>query len=242
MIPGEAPNTPDADQVRDCLDRGWIVVVPSYRACAAPTSPVHLLEGPMQDCRDALSWVHSSLEDHIARHDGGPYLVDVDHVFACGTGAAGGHLALALGFGVVRPAAGICDMCGACGFADTAAWAEKLLFRESHHQSADSFCAVDPLLNVSSTFPPTVIVHGSDDRSVPLQLSEKLYAELQKEGVKSRLIVVVPGEEDPSDQSVVTKKAAGTATWQQQQRRQGFDFLEALLSRDNMQGERPFLT
>ncbi|CAK7229497.1 hypothetical protein SBRCBS47491_007267 [Sporothrix bragantina] len=277
----------NADQVQDCLDRGWIVVVPNHRLCPQ----VNLLEGPMQDCRDLLSWIQDGkLEDHIARHDGGPYLVDVEYIFAFGT-SSGGHLALSLGYGVQRPVAGIYDMYGVCSFAD-AAWADKLphiqaLLPESLSQDivdqvynespvpveggvslegqakpgppdfsvprvafaftqigggtvvdaiwppsergpeGNDFKAVDPLLNVTSTFPPTIIVHGANDRMVPLRFSQQLYAELQKNNVKSQL-VEVPGE----DHTFAAKMAVGSATWNLQ--RQGFDFLEALLPRDDM--------
>ncbi|KAG8412658.1 hypothetical protein J3458_013099 [Metarhizium acridum] len=43
------------DQVKDCLDRRWIVLVPNHRLCPQ----VNLLEGPIQDCRDLLSWMHN---------------------------------------------------------------------------------------------------------------------------------------------------------------------------------------
>src|SRR3954466_15628932 len=41
-------------QVKDCLDRGWIVLVPNHRLCPG----VNILEGPMQDIRDLLTWIH----------------------------------------------------------------------------------------------------------------------------------------------------------------------------------------
>ncbi|KAG7139918.1 Non-reducing polyketide synthase ascC like protein [Verticillium longisporum] len=43
--------------------------------------------------------------------------LDLDHVFSFGT-SSGGTLALALGFGVPRPVAGIFDMYGPCNFPD----------------------------------------------------------------------------------------------------------------------------
>lgn len=80
------------DQVKDCLNRSWIVLAPNHRLCPQ----VNLLEGPIQDCRDLLAWIHSgafgnSLESQL----GFRYPLDLDHVFAFGT-SSGGTLALSL--------------------------------------------------------------------------------------------------------------------------------------------------
>lgn len=81
---------------------------------------------------------------------------------------------------------------------------------------------VDPLRNVTSSFPPTVIVHGDADTMVPIDLSRALYAALQKAGVKSQMIDV-PGEEH----TFAGKMQVGSQTWNIQ--KQGFDFLESLI-------------
>lgn len=79
------------DQIKDCLNRGWIVVVPNHRLCPQ----VNLLEGPMQDCRDLLEWIYDhGLERTIHGHSH-PHTCDLEHVFAFGT-SSGGHLALSL--------------------------------------------------------------------------------------------------------------------------------------------------
>lgn len=92
------------DQIRDCLDRGWIVLAPNHRLCPQ----VDLLEGPVQDCRDLLAWLHAGALSDLA---------DLERVFAFGT-SSGGTLAMCLGFGVPRPVAGIYSMYGACNFSD----------------------------------------------------------------------------------------------------------------------------
>ena len=80
------------DQVQDCLDRGWIILAPNHRLCPQ----VNLLEGPIQDCRDLLSWVHDgSLEKFIGDSNVETYKLDLEHVFAFGT-SSGGTLALSL--------------------------------------------------------------------------------------------------------------------------------------------------
>jgi acetyl esterase/lipase len=80
------------DQIGDCLSRGWILLAPNHRLCPQ----VNLLEGPVQDCRDLLAWVHDGgLQKAVESHTEVPYPVDLDHVFAFGT-SSGGTLALTL--------------------------------------------------------------------------------------------------------------------------------------------------
>lgn len=79
------------EQIKDCLDRGWIVVVPNHRLCPQ----VDLLEGPMQDCRDLLDWVYNHELERFVHQNGYPHMCDLAHVFAFGT-SSGGHLALSL--------------------------------------------------------------------------------------------------------------------------------------------------
>jgi acetyl esterase/lipase len=80
------------DQVKDCLERGWIVLAPNHRLCPQ----VNLLEGPIQDCRDLLRWIHDGgLEASLSGLATGTYIPDLKHVFAFGT-SSGGTLALSL--------------------------------------------------------------------------------------------------------------------------------------------------
>ena len=80
------------DQIYDCLERGWIVIVPNHRLCPQ----VDLLEGPIQDCRDLLAWIHDGgLQKALHSYPEFQYTVDLDHVFAFGV-SSGGTLALCL--------------------------------------------------------------------------------------------------------------------------------------------------
>ena len=81
---------------------------------------------------------------------------------------------------------------------------------------------VDPLLNISSGFPATFIVHGTADTKVPIKLSQKLYLRLQNSGVACGMSDA-PGEEH----TFAAKMEFGSPTWDIQRR--GFDFLQGLL-------------
>ncbi|VUC32972.1 unnamed protein product [Clonostachys rosea] len=109
------------DQINDCLGRQWIVVVPNHRLCPQ----VNILEGPMEDCRDLLLWIHrGELQKLLLRDVNCSHVVDLDHVFAFGT-SSGGTLALSLGFGVPRPVTAIFDMYGPSTFSNPF-WTTKI--------------------------------------------------------------------------------------------------------------------
>lgn len=96
-------------QTQMLLDAGFLPISVDYRLCPERT----LKEGPMQDVRDALSWVQKMLpKQRLARDD---ILADGDHVVAVGW-STGGHLALSLGFtapdsGIQSPAAILAFYC-----------------------------------------------------------------------------------------------------------------------------------
>ncbi|CAG7950662.1 unnamed protein product [Penicillium olsonii] len=100
-------------QISDCLARGWIVLVPNHRLCPA----VNILEGPMQDIRDLLSWIQDGHLDNVISSRG--YCADLDNIAAFGT-SSGGHLALSLGFDVPKPVKAILSLYGSVHFADPA--------------------------------------------------------------------------------------------------------------------------
>ena len=92
-------------------------------------------------------------------------------------------------------------------------------------QSSDpEFKKVDPVQNVSSSFPPTYIVHGQADTMVPIELSRELLKRLQGAGVKCGM-TEVPNEEH----TFAAMMKVGSETWWLQ--RQGFDFLEGIIGK-----------
>lgn len=52
--------------------------------------------------------------------------------------------------------------------------------------------SVAPILHVSSDDPPTLLIHGDQDETVPIGHSQRMYATLQETGVKSKFITI-PG-------------------------------------------------
>ncbi|KAF1982741.1 alpha/beta-hydrolase [Aulographum hederae CBS 113979] len=81
------------------------------------------------------------------------------------------------------------------------------------------FAKIDACLNVDENFPPTCIVHGQEDKHVPMHLSRTLWAALEKAGVV-REFIEVPGE----GHTFAGKMVKGSDTWEVQKK--GFDWLE----------------
>lgn len=60
------------------------MLVPNHCLCPG----VNILDGPMQDIRDLLAWIHDGhLDTVLSQH--GPYRADLDNVVAFGTSSSG---------------------------------------------------------------------------------------------------------------------------------------------------------
>jgi acetyl esterase/lipase len=84
---------------------------------------------------------------------------------------------------------------------------------------------IDPVRNVTVSFPPTFIVHGEEDDMVPIELSKGLYDALLRANVACGFRPV-PGE----GHTFAARMKVGSQTWGLQ--REGFDFLESLIHGD----------
>jgi acetyl esterase/lipase len=62
------------------------------------------------------------------------------------------------------------------------------------HTEADKFAPFMPVKNVSSDYPPTLLIHGDKDTDVPYEQSELMAAEFQKHKVEHQLIRVAGAE------------------------------------------------
>jgi acetyl esterase/lipase len=80
-------------------------------------------------------------------------------------------------------------------------------------RDADAFRMFMPLANVSSDYPPTLLVHGDRDTDVPVEQSELIAAELARSGVEHRLLSIAGGEHgledvEPNKVDAVEREAA----------------------------------
>ncbi|KAF3006092.1 hypothetical protein E8E13_011140 [Curvularia kusanoi] len=101
------------DQIQDCLERGWIVLAIEHRLCPG----VSVLDGPMADVHDALSWAQNGDLVRVLKEHGKELAVDAQRILVMGT-SSGGHLALSTAWNSDRTPVAILDFYGPKCFAD----------------------------------------------------------------------------------------------------------------------------
>lgn len=162
--------------------------------------------GQIHDCKAAIRWIRANAKK---------YGVDAEKIGVWGS-SAGGHLVSMLGTsGDVKELEGtngspesssrvtcVVDFCGPSDF---------LAFAESAPNESRSGGPVQKLLGgplsekkevakqaspvtfVSPDDPPFLIVHGTDDRTVPLNQAERLHEKLKTAGVNVTFVKIVGG-------------------------------------------------
>jgi len=153
--------------------RGYVSVAPDYRLRQDPKADaMGTLRDAVADCRAALAWLRANRE---------VYRVDPGRIVVAG-GSAGGKTAVSLVIvenaeartGQARPIVALVDLWGS---------PEASLM----------------LGEIDSRFPPTVIVHGTKDESVPFALSEALAGTLKANGIDYVLKPIPDAPHTPID-------------------------------------------
>jgi acetyl esterase/lipase len=178
------------------LEKGWSVVNVEYRLAGVSLAPA-----AVEDCRCALRWVIEHAKD---------YKFDADRIVLMGH-SAGGHLSLITGMlplsaGLDRECAGdkelrvaaIIDWFGITDVNDllegpnmqdyAVMWLGSLTDREQVARR------VSPLTYVRPALPPTIMIHGDADDTVPYAHSVRLHAALDKAGVPNELLTIAGGK------------------------------------------------
>lgn len=183
------------NKVLPYLEMGWNVVNVEYRLAKVSHAPA-----AVEDCLCALRWVAANAKQlHI---DTGKIVVTGD--------SAGGHLALTTGMipesagldrecpGVPLPKVGaIVDWYGITDVKDLLEgpnlrnYAVEWLSSAPNRQEIAK--RLSPLEYVRSGLPPTIMIHGDADPTVPYQHSLRLKAALDKAGVPNTLYTVPGG-------------------------------------------------
>ncbi len=91
----------------------------------------------------------------------------------------------------------IMNTCGSEMNHDDAGSPESALIGGPIQENKEKVALADPTSYVNKSNPPFLIFHGNKDPLVPHCQSEKLYNRLQKEGVKSELVIVPEGAHGP---------------------------------------------
>lgn len=156
---------------------GYAVAIPDYRLFPDVVFPAFVEDGAL-----AVAWILKNVRNH-----GG----DPDRVFLMGH-SAGAHIATLIGLdgrylaehGVdVGNIDGLIGLSGPYDFLPIESGYLLDVFPEEHR------AASQPVNFVSATAPPALLIHGSDDGVVKAANSERLAAQLSRNGVGVRLRV-----------------------------------------------------
>ena len=177
------------------FQRGWNIVNVEYRM-----APVSLAPAAVEDCRCALRWVIRNAK---------LYNLDVTRIVVTGH-SAGGHLSLTTG--MLTPDAGldvecpgdevlkvaaIVDWFGPTDVNDMLAgpnkknYAEEWLGTQSNREEIAK--RVSPVTYVSKENPPTIIIHGDMDPTVPYEQSVRIHKAFDAAGVPNELVTITGG-------------------------------------------------
>jgi len=187
--------------------KGYALAAINYRLMGMAPFPAQL-----EDCKAAVRW----LRTHAKK-----YGLDPDRIGAWGV-SAGGHLVALLGttgdnkeFDVgenLDQSSAVQCVCDLFGPADLQSILEDPRLEEFLKTERDTirkFLGGDPEEKVELAFKaspthhvkkgnaPFLILHGDEDKIVPIRQSERLYEELQKAGVESEFHVVKGGGHAP---------------------------------------------
>ncbi len=174
---------------------GYVCMSINY-ALAKPGSPT--FPQNIQDCKRAVRWLRKNADR---------FQLDTEHVGAIG-GSAGGHLTALLA--VSGPEVGLdpdedaeysCRIQAAVPmYAHCAAsWEGGVppkpypalpMFAQPHAEAPALWDSASPIKQLSQDDPPLLILHGTADKTTPLDQSVRLNAAAQQAGVQSELIVV----------------------------------------------------
>jgi acetyl esterase/lipase len=178
------------------LEKGWAVVNVEYRLAGVSLAPA-----AVEDCRCALRWVIEHAKE---------YKFDTNRIVLMGH-SAGGHLSLITGMlplsaGLDRECAGdkelkvaaIVDWFGITDVNDllqgpnlqdyAVTWLGSLTDRDQIAKR------VSPLTYVRPGLPPTIMIHGDADDTVPYSHSVRLHQALDKAGVPNELLTIPGGK------------------------------------------------
>ena len=182
-----------AERFDDLLDHGFTLFIVRHGS-----SPRYFVPDAVSDVRRAAKFIQYNAER---------WGVDPNRLGAHG-GSAGGHLSLMLGIGsdTADPTAeepfmqlpvGLASVVAYYPPVDLTRWARGRIPDPPANQSFPALnferelaADISPILFVSPDDPPTLLIHGTADRTVPLDHSTRIQEAFQRAGVTSELIVI----------------------------------------------------
>jgi len=185
-------------QAQVLASRGFLVVSINYRLSGVAPFPA-----AVEDCKCAVRWLRA--------HAAG-YNVDRQRIGIWG-GSAGGHLAMMLGTadstaglegngGWKRFSSRVQAVCSYYGPSDFIGWYQGYATGVTRDTAPiqflggtiaakpDTYRLASPVTHVTADDPPLLMIHGIEDKVMPLAHSEIMHAAYQERGLTSILIPV----------------------------------------------------
>lgn len=187
-----APPEASARQFQSLLDKGFTMFIVRHGS-----SPKYVIPEVVDDVRRAVRYI---------RKNAARFGVDPQRLGVTG-GSAGGHLSLVLGTTgddgdpkakdeLLRTGDRVAAVVAYYPPTDVRPWVQP---DSSYYKNYPALRfdlpkapAYSPLLAVSPDDAPALMIHGDQDKLVPLDHSQKILAEMQKKGVPCELLVI-PG-------------------------------------------------
>lgn len=167
-------------------EHGFVAATTSYRLSNEASFPA-----AVEDVKCAVRWLRSN-----AKKLG----IDPDKICVAG-GSAGGHLAMMVAYSSDVPelegkggnpdtssrVQAVVDLYGLTDFTDEFAKSRKEILRfmggKKFDKAPDAYRLASPITHVTKDDPPTLILHGSIDSTVPIHQAEILVEKLKDVGV-----------------------------------------------------------
>jgi len=162
--------------------KGYVVATASYRLSGQAPYPA-----AVQDCKCAVRWL---------RANANKYNIDPNQIAAVG-GSAGGHLSMMLGYaddpalegesghrGVSSRISAVVNIYGVYDMTTRIAKendaVKSFLQDKSFEEAPELYRQSSPMVHLDKNDPPTLILHGTLDETVPVAQSDRLAAHLKQ--------------------------------------------------------------
>lgn len=172
---GDKANERETQMAEMAVNAGWVAVSINYTQIQdqSPAWPAYL-----HDARRATQWLRSQPG------------VDPKRIGSIG-GSAGGNMALLLGVAAdgFEPVKAVVALYPPTDMAWGGKDRTELLGADIQNRP-DIVRAASPLFAVTKHFPPTFLLHGTDDKTVHHEHSERMAERLKELGVKHKLLII----------------------------------------------------
>lgn len=189
-----SPPEQNVARFQSLLDKGFTMFIVRHGS-----SPKYVIPEVVDDVRRSVRYIRKNAER---------FGVDPERLGVTG-GSAGGHLSLILGTtadggqaqakdGLLRTSDRVAAVVAYYPPTDIRPWVLPTSYYYQHYPALRfdpaQAAAYSPLLAVSPDDAPTLLIHGDQDKLVPLEHSEKILAEMQKKQVPCDLLVIKGAE------------------------------------------------